>query len=98
MVNVITTNSSSGKEHFVMRMFSPGMLAGGEDHVCGSAHCLLGPYWSHKKGIIAGTVLKSTQVSPRGGDLWLVWDEKEQVIRLKGQLFIFATGDFVWNL
>lgn len=74
-------------------MFSPDMLPGGEDHVCGSAHCLLGPYWYQKCGINAGTEVNATQVSPRGGSIGLVWEDNKNVIRLKGQLFVFGSGE-----
>jgi predicted PhzF superfamily epimerase YddE/YHI9 len=29
----------------ISRVFSPTMLLEGEDPVCGTAHCLLNPYW-----------------------------------------------------
>ncbi|KAF9011067.1 hypothetical protein BDQ17DRAFT_1509935 [Cyathus striatus] len=53
-INIITTLSSSAQESFVSRMFAPEVLADGEDPVCGSAHCILGPYWSDKQGIPPG--------------------------------------------
>ncbi|PFH46233.1 hypothetical protein AMATHDRAFT_88448, partial [Amanita thiersii Skay4041] len=63
-VNIITTASSTGKETFVSRMFCPRVSARGEDMVCGTAHCLLGPYWYRKCGISSGAEVKARQVSP----------------------------------
>lgn len=90
---MVTTASSSGNEVFVSRMFSPLGVEGGEDPVCGSAHCLIGPYWYGKQGIPARQEIKAKQVSPRGGDLKLVWDEEEGNIKLRGELAIIATGE-----
>src|ERR1700679_2046046 len=48
-IHVVTTDSTSGKfpEDYITRMFAP--VAGiDEDHVCGSANCVMGPYWAAK--------------------------------------------------
>ncbi|KII93955.1 hypothetical protein PLICRDRAFT_695029 [Plicaturopsis crispa FD-325 SS-3] len=48
--NILTTASPDTAHAFVSRMFAP--LTGiPEDHVCGSAHSLLGPYWARKLGL-----------------------------------------------
>ncbi|PFH45256.1 hypothetical protein AMATHDRAFT_71904, partial [Amanita thiersii Skay4041] len=69
IVHVVTTASSSGREAFVSRMFCPEHTPGGEDMVCGTAHCLIGPYWHKKRGILPGEEVKARQVSRRGGEL-----------------------------
>jgi predicted PhzF superfamily epimerase YddE/YHI9 len=50
---------------FVSRFFAPA-LGIDEDHVTGSAHCTLAPYWAERLGKPRLTAL---QVSPRGGEL-----------------------------
>jgi len=93
-INVITTQSPSPDAVFVSRMFSPlGIVGTGEDHVCGSAHGLLVPYWSSKLGIAPGEEIKAKQVSPRGGDLRVVWNKENGRIRLRGQCVILASGE-----
>ncbi|PFH46232.1 hypothetical protein AMATHDRAFT_70291 [Amanita thiersii Skay4041] len=93
LINVITTASSSGKEKFVSRMFCPLHITGGEDMVCGTAHCVMGPYWYKKYGIPAGEEVKARQVSPRGGELNLVWLESENTMVLRGSLTILGRGE-----
>ena len=92
-INIITTASSGGTEDFVSRMFAPGYVPGDEDHVCGSAHCILGPYWSGKRAIPRGQEIKAKQVSPRGGDLKVVWEADRDVVRLMGELALLAKGE-----
>ena len=72
-------------------MFAPraGVL---EDDVCGSANCLLAPYWAAKKGLRAGEEMHSKQVSPRGGDLWTTIDEGKKVIKLSGDVRKVSEG------
>jgi predicted PhzF superfamily epimerase YddE/YHI9 len=70
-------------------MIMPGA---GEDHVCGSAHCLLGPYWYTQKGLPLGEKVISTIVSARGGNANLIW-EQDNTLRLQGEAVIFATGE-----
>ena len=50
---------------FVSRMFAPHVGID-EDPVCGSAHCLLTPYWAAETD---RTAFVARQVSPRGGTL-----------------------------
>lgn len=50
------------------------------------------PYWSTKKGRPPYQELEVTQVSPRGGRLRSVWKKEEKTVLLRGQLFVFATG------
>lgn len=50
---------------FVSRFFAP-KLGVPEDPVCGSAHCVLAPYWANKLG---KNILTARQVSKRGGHI-----------------------------
>ncbi|MDR3710815.1 MAG: PhzF family phenazine biosynthesis protein [Capsulimonadaceae bacterium] len=60
---IVTAASDDRRYDFVSRYFVP--FAGvNEDPVTGSAHCALGPYWSHKLG---RTALTGYQTSARGG-------------------------------
>ncbi|KAJ6541819.1 hypothetical protein B0H19DRAFT_959077 [Mycena capillaripes] len=96
VVNVVTTASSQGEEQFVSRMFAPAVLPPGpasEDPVCGSAHCLIGPYWSKKNGLASEQAFTAKQVSPRGGDLSLSWDQNAAVMGLTGETFVMASGE-----
>ena len=75
-------------------MFAPlGVGGTGEDHVCGSAHALLTPFWSSKLNIAPGEEIKAKQVSARGGDLRVVWEKENEKIRLRGQCVILASGE-----
>jgi predicted PhzF superfamily epimerase YddE/YHI9 len=72
-------------------MFAP--LAGiDEDPVCGSAHCMLGPYWTMKHGLV-GVEVKAKQVSPRGGDLRLIWEAEKGIVRLRGESKLILKGE-----
>ncbi|KAJ7146302.1 hypothetical protein C8R44DRAFT_598846 [Mycena epipterygia] len=92
--NVITTASSEGDAQFFSRMFAPSVLLPpfSEDAVCGSAHCLLGPYWSKKKGLASNGTFSAKQVSSRGGDLGLFWDQDASIIALRGETFVISAG------
>jgi predicted PhzF superfamily epimerase YddE/YHI9 len=62
-------------------------LGAPEGHVTGSAHCVLGPYWSQRLG---KDVLSARQCSPRGGELAL------HVFRgLPGDERVVVSGDAV---
>ena len=64
---IVTAPADDSSADFVSRVFYPG--AGiGEDHVTGSAHTILGPYWAAR---LNNHQLRARQISARGGDLWL---------------------------
>ncbi|KAJ7664948.1 hypothetical protein B0H17DRAFT_951710 [Mycena rosella] len=92
--NVITTASSEGDALFVSRMFAPSFLPPpfSEDAVCGSAHCLLAPYWYKAKGLVASE-FSAKQVSSRGGDLGLILDEAAHTVGITGTTFVVAGGE-----
>lgn len=62
---VVTAPSDDPAFDFVSRFFA-GPAGIDEDPVCGSAHCMLGPYWANKLG---KTELLAHQCSARGGVL-----------------------------
>jgi PhzF family phenazine biosynthesis protein len=62
---IITARATMPGYDFVSRFFAPAKGIP-EDPVTGSAHCALGPYWSHKLGKDA---FKAYQASARGGTL-----------------------------
>lgn len=59
----LTATAESIKADFVSRFFAPASGVP-EDHVTGSAHCALGPYWGEKLGLDR---LTGYQASKRGG-------------------------------
>ncbi|WP_337177251.1 PhzF family phenazine biosynthesis protein [Paludisphaera sp.] len=64
---IATAPSSDPTFDFVSRFFAPAVGVD-EDPVCGSAHCVLAPFWAARLGRDA---LRAHQVSPRGGVLRL---------------------------
>ncbi|KAH7915211.1 hypothetical protein BJ138DRAFT_998447 [Hygrophoropsis aurantiaca] len=91
---IIMTQQTPGKDHvFISRTFAP--LEGvDEDQVCGSAHTLLVPYWSKKLDEV-GKELSAKQVSPRGGELKVTWDQEHKTVRLRGQGIVITRGEMV---
>ncbi|GAA5961972.1 hypothetical protein JCM21900_001989 [Sporobolomyces salmonicolor] len=70
--------SEPSPSHFRSRVFFPS-LGIPEDHVCGSAHTFLGPYWTTtlaRAGSPLPELLEVDQVSPRGGHFGLQWNGK----------------------
>ncbi|KAF8079024.1 hypothetical protein FPV67DRAFT_1648599 [Lyophyllum atratum] len=94
-VHVFTTQISNGNERFVSRMFAPGYVAGDEDHVCGSAHCVMAPYWYNQLEIASGQEIKARQVSRRGGDLKLMWESEKNILRLSGEVALLGKGEVI---
>ena len=92
LVNIFTSSATNTDDLFVSRMFAPKALIEGEDSVCGTAHCLLTPYWCEKYGIAPGQEVNAKQVSARGGNIRAIWDDVSRTVKLRGQAAIFATG------
>jgi PhzF family phenazine biosynthesis protein len=82
---VVTTHGTDGAD-FASRCFYPATGVP-EDPVTGSAHCLLGCYWSAELG---HNDLMGHQLSPRGGAV-AVSDEGERV-RIGGEAVTVAEG------
>ncbi len=79
--------TSRGREaDFVSRMFAPSVGVP-EDPVCGSAHCLLAPFWGERLGKRA---LVARQVSARGGTLHCTLDGER--VRIAGRAVLVLEG------
>jgi len=72
---------------FISRFFAPPAGVP-EDPVCGSAHCLLTPFWAKRLG---KRELKAYQASARGGNL-LCTDEGDRVA-LSGACALYMRGE-----
>lgn len=92
-INIITHNTPDADHIFVSRMLAPA-LGLPEDQVCGSAHTLLVPYWATQLGKKDREEMYVRQVSPRGGELWVAWDQDKSLVRLKGYAKVFGKGEF----
>ncbi|KAG6919050.1 hypothetical protein DXG01_009760 [Tephrocybe rancida] len=91
--NIITSECSNGQERFISRMIAPGLVPGDEDAVCGSAHCLMVPYWCKQFGLAIGQEMRARQVSARGGELKLVWRPDMSTVKLAGEVVILGKGE-----
>ncbi|KAG1747841.1 uncharacterized protein EDB91DRAFT_1048221 [Suillus paluster] len=91
-INIITHITPEADQVFVSRMFAPAYGLP-EDHVCGSAHTLLVPYWATRLGRRNREEMYVRQVSPRGGELWVAWDQDKDLVRLKGYAKPFGRGE-----
>lgn len=72
-------------------MFAPS-IGIQEDQVCGSANCLLAPYWAKKRGVKSGTEMVARQLSERGGTIWVTLDDQMERVKLRGNAIIVAEG------
>ena len=77
---------------FISRAFVPRSGVA-EDPVTGAAHCLLTPYWSRVLSIPGGQVIPTRQVSPRGGNIDLVWKQNTGTVLLWGESRVVAKGE-----
>ncbi|KAJ3890412.1 hypothetical protein GG344DRAFT_77858 [Lentinula edodes] len=93
-INAITAKSTTGNDHFASRVFVPFDSLGGEDHVCGSAHALLGPYWATKQAISDGEEIRAIHVGRRGGDLRIFLVHGQPKLRIRGEATTIARGIF----
>lgn len=74
---------------FVSRFFAPS-LGIEEDHVTGSAHCTLAPYWAER---LKKKRMKAKQLSPRGGELECeVVDDR---VLLRGHAVTYFIGELM---
>ncbi len=86
---IVTAASDDPQFDFVSRFFAPAMGVN-EDPVCGSAHCVLAPYWAERLG---KTRLMAHQVSARGGVLRLRHDGDR--VMLGGQAVTVWQGELL---
>jgi len=73
---------------FVSRFFAPGAGVP-EDHVTGSSHTRLVPYWAAKLG---KTKLFARQVSARGGQLWCELHAATGRVSIAGEATLYLEG------
>ncbi|MGE7907261.1 PhzF family phenazine biosynthesis protein [Peribacillus sp. NPDC094092] len=83
---IVTSRSDSGEYDFVSRFFSPAQGLD-EDHVTGSAHCCLGPYWKRK---LDKSIFIAYQASERGGRLKV--EVMEDTVKLSGHAVTIFEG------
>ena len=88
---VIVTAKGTNELDFISRFFAP-WVGINEDPVTGSAHTILGPYWSKK---LHKNTMKAKQVSSRGGDLKvrILDDDRVEIIGrtklvVKGKIYL----------
>jgi len=94
---IVTTNtpsssslsSSDNSYDFQSRYFAP-WVAIPEDPVTGSAHTVLGPYYST---LLNKTELKARQCSPRGGDLQLKINSNS--VEVTGEATVVLKGEVI---
>jgi len=86
---IVTARAADGEFDFVSRFFAPGSGID-EDPVTGSAHCVLGPYWSKKLG---KTEFLAYQASARGGVVKVRLDGDR--VKLGGQAVTVMRGELL---
>uniref|UniRef100_A0A0D9UZE0 Uncharacterized protein n=1 Tax=Leersia perrieri TaxID=77586 RepID=A0A0D9UZE0_9ORYZ len=86
---IVTGPAPAGSDYdFFSRFFCP-KFGIDEDPVCGSAHCVLAPYWGGKLG---KQKLTAFQASPRSGTLYLELDGENKRVRIQGEAVTVMTG------
>nr|KAJ3421405.1 hypothetical protein HK105_003637 [Polyrhizophydium stewartii] len=88
VITTIGDKAANGGFDFESRMFAP-LVGVPEDPVCGSAHCVAARYWSQKLG---RNEFRALQPSPRGGDLGVVHDVDNGIVRLSGDAVTVSQG------
>lgn len=84
----VTAKSAAAGVDFVSRFFAPNYGID-EDPVCGSAHCVLGPFW---RGRLGKHDLNAVQVSARGGAVRVVCPPNQKRLTLRGHTTITFSG------
>lgn len=64
-----------------------------EDPVTGSAHSFAAAYWTKKLNLPSGSNIDAKQVSARGGDIGVCWNEKRGVVTLRGEARVASRGE-----
>jgi PhzF family phenazine biosynthesis protein len=86
---IVTAISENKNYDFVSRFFAPSKGIK-EDPVTGSAHCVLGPYWSKR---LNRNEMKAFQASKRGG--FLKVRVEDQRVMLIGQALTVLKGELL---
>jgi PhzF family phenazine biosynthesis protein len=83
----ITAPASGNMYDCVSRTFAPkvGVL---EDPVCGSAHCMIAPYWALQLG---KNKLAARQASKRGGTIWC--EVRKDRVALEGNAALYSVAE-----
>jgi len=88
----IVTAPSANKEYdFVSRYFAPNVGIN-EDHVTGSSHTTLIPFWSER---LNKNVLTARQLSKRGGTLYC--ENKGSRVKISGKAKLYLEGEIKIN-
>ncbi|EJC98597.1 Diaminopimelate epimerase-like protein [Fomitiporia mediterranea MF3/22] len=90
-INILTRKSQQPSIAYEARMFAPRSGVP-EDQVCGSANCLMAPYWANKMNIASKAEMVAKFVSPRGGVLWVTVDQENRKVYLAGEAKLTIVG------
>lgn len=85
----VTSRSDDERFDFVSRFFAPAVGVD-EDPVCGSSHCMLGPFWRERLG---KSELMAHQISKRGGVVRVTCDGDR--VRLAGRAVLVTQGELL---
>ncbi|MQM18701.1 hypothetical protein Taro_051696 [Colocasia esculenta] len=86
---IVTGPAPDGSGFDIFSRFFCPKLGINEDPVCGSAHCVLAPYWRRK---IGKSNLIAYMASPRGGRLDLLLEEETQRVKIRGEAVTVMVG------
>jgi PhzF family phenazine biosynthesis protein len=80
--------AKGNEEDFVSRYFTPNSSNTPEDPVCGSAHCVMTPFWAERLG---KNKLVARQLSARGG--MLLCELRDDRVLLSGKSKLYLAGE-----
>ena len=83
----VTAQGDTARSDFVSRFFAPGEGIP-EDHVTGSLHSMLIPFWAARLGRDA---LTARQLSPRGGTLYC--ENRGGRVKMAGRARLYLAGE-----
>jgi PhzF family phenazine biosynthesis protein len=86
---IVTARADDARYDIVSRYF-PGYAGNNEDHVTGSAHCCLVPFWSERLG---KPLIKARQLSARGGEM--SGSVAGAQVNLRGQVVTVLSGQLL---
>ncbi|KAM3330006.1 hypothetical protein ACQJBY_026803 [Aegilops geniculata] len=86
---IVTGPAPPGSGHDFFSRFSCPKFGIDEDPVCGSAHCVLAPYWGEQLG---KQKLIAFQASPRSGTLYLELDVANKRVLIQGEAVTIMSG------
>jgi PhzF family phenazine biosynthesis protein len=90
---IVTSKADDGGYDFVSRFFAPA-IGVDEDHVTGSAHCCLGPYW---KSRLKKSEFEAFQLSERGGVVRVKVVPGSDRVTLSGRAVTVIKGELVYG-